>query len=204
MYGEAVERRTVLKRTVGFTAGIAALLGLGYVGTQPTAAIETDDEFLADDAHVERNDGEIQAVTIAPELELRWTDFGGGVDAVDVTMSAAIADVSGFDVLFDGSVGDEGVAVETEGFDAVSGRATLAFDRIDLTQTGTAVSTDDFGGHLAPGESQTTTVELTLRVDVIGSQEETVTTFETTEFDVTVHNPNGEATTTGRANTAVE
>ena len=39
------------------------------------------------------------------------------------------------------------------------------------------------------------------RVEAVGSQAETVTAVETTAFDVTVHNPEGEAAATARANT---
>lgn len=205
MLETAVGRRTVMKRAVAFVGGIAAVLGgIGYAGSRPSAALEADDRFLADDVRVERNDGELDAVTVAPELTLSWADFGGGVDTVDVTISAALDGKSGFDVLFDGSVVDDAVAVDGDGFDATDGSATLDVDRLDLTATGSAVALDDFGGDLAPGTSETTVVELILRVDVTGEQAETVTTVETAQYGVTVHNPEGEASTTGRAHTDAE
>lgn len=200
----AVGRRTVLKRVVAFVGGIAAVFGVGYVGSRPSAAVEADDRFLADDVRVERNDGELDAVTVAPELALSWADFGGGVDTVDVTVTAALDGESGFDVLFDGPVEGGAVAVDGDGFDAADGSVTLGFDRLDLTATGSAVTLGDFGGDLAPGSSKTTGVDLMLRVDVAGEQAETVTTVETTQFDVTVHNPEGETSTTGRAHTNAE
>jgi hypothetical protein len=204
MAGRTLNRRTVLTRGTAFAASLTAALGLGYAGSRPAAAIETDGRFLADDVRVERNDGELRAVTVEPTVDLRWVDFGGGVDAIDVTISAALVGTPGFDVLFDASVADDLIAVETDGFDATEGTASLAFDRLDVTAIGTHVTLDDFGGDLAPGESATTEVELTMRIDVVGTQDETVTTVETARFGVTVHNPEGRATTSGRANTDAE
>lgn len=201
----STKRRTVLKRAATVLGvGAAAAAGASYAGSRPTAAVSADDEFLARDVRVERNDGDLDAVTVAPELTVAWRDFGGGLAAVDVTLSAAVAGRPGFDVLFDGSIDDHGVAVEGDDRSAVAGSVDLTFDRRDLTAVGDAVTVEDFGGDLAPGESRSTRVELTLRVDVEGAQGDTDTAFETVEFEVTVVNPEGEATTTGRANTDAE
>lgn len=198
-------RRTVLKRAATVLGvGAAAAAGASYAGSRPTAAVSADDEFLARDVRVERNDGDLDAVTVAPELTVAWRDFGGGLAAVDVTLSAAVAGRPGFDVLFDGSIDDDGVAVEGDDRSTVAGSVDLTFERRDLTAVGDAVTVEDFGGDLAPGESRSTRVELTLRVDVEGAQGDTDTAFETVEFEVTVVNPEGEATTTGRANTDAE
>lgn len=194
-------RRRTLQRTAAILAGTGTALGIGYAGSRPSAALEADDRFLADDVRVERNDGELDAVTIAPAFELAWADFGGGVEAVEVTVSAALDGVRGFDVLFNGSATDGAVTVEGDGFGRTGGSATIAIDRLDLTATGSAVTIDDFGGDLAPGASRTTGIELTARIDVVGAQSETVTTVETASFGVTVHNPEGETSTVGRANT---
>ena len=196
-----IGRRTTLKRTAAVLAGAGTALGLGYAGSRPSAALEADDRFLADDVRVERNDGELDAVTIEPTFELEWADFGGGVEAVEVTVSAALEGEGGFDVLLDAPTTDGAVTVEGDGLDTTGGTATIAVDRLDLTGAGSAVALDDFGGDLAPGASRTTGVELTARLDVVGAQSETVTTVETASFDVTVHNPEGEISTVGRANT---
>lgn len=199
-----VERRSALKRLAAVVGAIGALFGLGHLGSRPAAAIETDDRFVADDVRVERNDGELRAVTVRPELDVVWADFGDGIDAIDATVSAALDGEPGFDVLFDGPVAADGVAVDGDPLDGTDGSVTLSFDPIDLTAAGSNVTTADFGGDLPPGESRTTGVELSLRVDIVGAQDETVTTVETAAFDVTVHNPEGEATATGRANTDAE
>lgn len=199
-----VGRRSALKRLAAVVGAIGALFGLGHLGSRPAAAIETDDRFVADDVRVERNDGELRAVTVRPELDVVWADFGDGIDTIDATVSAALDGEAGFDVLFDGPVAADGVAVDGDSPDGTDGSVTLSFDPIDLTAAGSNVTTADFGGDLPPGESRTTGVELSLRVDVVGAQDETVTTVETAAFDVTVHNPEGEATATGRANTDAE
>ena len=198
-----LSRRTALKRSTAIVAAATTAFGIGYAGTRPSAALEADDEFLADDVRIERNDGELRAVTVAPEIRLEWENFGRGL-AADMTLSAAIDGEPGFDVLFDGSVEDDPVTVEGDGLDEEAGTATLVFDRIDVTATGSDVTTADFGGDLAPGESRTTAVELVLRVDLVGEQDETVTAVETAVFDVIIHNPAGKATTTGRANADAE
>ncbi|CCQ37251.1 uncharacterized protein Nmlp_3109 [Natronomonas moolapensis 8.8.11] len=194
-------RRRALKRTAAILTGLGTAVGIGYAGSRPSAALEADDRFLAEDVRVERNDGELDAVTIEPTFELAWADFGGGVETVEMTVSAALEGEGGFDVLFDAPVTDGAVTVDGNGFDRTDGTATIALDRFDLTATGSAVTLGDFGGDLAPGASKTTGVELTIRIDVVGAQSETVTTVETASFGVTVHNPEGETSTVGRANT---
>ena len=201
---EDISRRVALKRMAALSVGASAAVGLGYAGSTPAAALDATDEFLADDVRVERNDGTIRAVTIAPELQLRWKNFGGGIESVESTLSAALAGQPGFDVLFDGTVSDPEITVDGDSSDSTDGSQRLRFDRHDLTAIGSDVTAEDFGSELGPGDSETTTVELTLRVDIIGSQSETVTAVETASFDVTLHNPAGEATTTGRANPAAE
>lgn len=196
-------RRTVLARTAAaVTAGGAAAVGVGYASSGAAVAVEADDEFVASDVRIDRNDGELDAVTVAPELEVAWRDFGGGLESIDVTFSAAIEDDPGFDVLFDAGVtGTDAIAVDGDDLGSVDGAVDLAMGRRDLTAIGDDVTSTDFGGDPAPGESATTTVELTLRVDVVGVQGDAETAFETVTFDVTVHNPEGEASATGRANT---
>jgi hypothetical protein len=201
---ERLPRRTLLKRIGAVFLGTGTALGIGYVETRPAVALEAEDELLADDVRIDRNDGELTAVTAAPELRLQWSDFGGGLETVEVTLSASLDGVGGFDVLLDTTVEDEAVTVAGDGFGRTDGTATITIERQDLTAVGSAVTTDDFGGDLAPGESRTTAVELALRVDIVGTQEETVTALETASFGVTVHNPEGTATTTGRANTGAE
>lgn len=180
-------------------------VGVGYASSGAAVAVDADDEFLAEDVSVERNDGEVDAVTAAPELAVAWRDFGGGLEAIDVTLSAAIEDDPGFDVLFDADATETAeISVDGDDLGSVDGTVELAMDRRDLTAIGDDVTAADFGGDLAPGESTTTPVELTLRVDVVGVQGDAVTAFETVPFDVTVHNPEGEASATGRANTGAE
>lgn len=204
MLAEDLPRRTVLKRLCAVVAGSGAAVGLGYAGTRPAAALELEDEFSAEDVRIERNDGELTAVTVAPELRLRWSDFGDGIETIEVTLSASLADTAGFDVLVETTVDDETIATDGDRLNETDGTTSLTVDRRDLTAAGSNVTTADFGGDLAPGESRTTTVELTLRVDIVGTQKETVTALETARFDVTVHNPEGTAQTTGQAHTDAE
>lgn len=199
-------RRTVLERTAAAVAAAGAgAVGLGYASSEAAVAVEATDRFRAADVRVERNDGAIEAVTVAPELQVAWSDFGGGLERVAVTLAAAVEGAPGFDVLFDGAVGPtDAIAVEGDDRASVDGAVDLAFEPRDLTAVGDDVTTADFGGDLAPGETAVTTVELTLRVDVHGAQGDAATAFETVAFDVTVANPEGEASAAGRANTDAE
>lgn len=209
-----VSRRGVVRGAVALGVGSVASAGVLSRWTDSAAAATVDGELLAEDVRVERNDGRIDAVTVAPTLSVRWRNYGEGVEAIDLTVSAAIDDEPGFDVLYDGRIeAREGDADEqddandrtlevVEGGDVLSvegdpnsidGTATIDADRRDLTARGDAVTVEDFGGNIAADESATTTVELTVRVDVIGRQGESETALETVTFDVTVHNPAGEA-----------
>lgn len=198
-------RRTVLKSTAVLATAGAGTAALGYTATQPSAAIETEDVFDAADVEIERNEGELDAVTVAPELVVEWTDFGGGLDRIGITLSANIENESGYDLLFDGTTDADAIDVDGDTIDSVDGRLTLSMVRTDVTAVGDAVTVEDFGTDLDPGETRTTSVELTLRVDVVGTQNaETETAFETVSFEVTLSNPEGEATTSGAANTDAE
>jgi hypothetical protein len=204
MTGPTPSRRTVLTSLAAVTGVGATVAGGSYVASRPSVAVDTEDVLDAADVETERNDGELDAVTVAPELDVEWTDFGGGLERIGVTLAAGLDGESGYDLLFDGTTAAGGLSVEGDSIDAVDGAVTLTFDRIDITAVGDAVTAVDFGA-LGPGETATTTVELTLRVDVVGTQNaETETAFETTTFDVTVRNPEGEATASGTANTGVE
>ncbi|WP_336133359.1 hypothetical protein [Natronomonas amylolytica] len=205
MTGPTPSRRTVLKSLAAATGAGGAIAGGSYVATRPSVAVETENVLDAADVRIERNDGELDAVTVAPELAVEWSDFGGGLDRIGLTLSAALDGESGYDLLFDGTTAADGVSTDGDGLDAVDGAVALAFDRVDITAVGDAVTRSDFGTNLGPGEVVTTTVELTLRVDVVGSQNaETETAFETVTFDVTLQNPEGEATASGAANTDAE
>ncbi|QLD87306.1 twin-arginine translocation signal domain-containing protein [Natronomonas halophila] len=198
-------RRTVLKSLAAITGAGGTIVGGSYVASQPSVAVETEDVLEASDVRTERNDGELDAVAVAPELAVEWSDFGGGLDRIGITLGAAIDGESGYDLLFDGTTEADGVTAEGDNLDAVDGALTLSFERIDITTVGDTVTEADFGADLIPGEVVTTTVELTLRVDVVGTQNaETQTAFETVPFDVTLRNPEGEATASGSANTDVE
>jgi hypothetical protein len=198
-------RRTVLKSLAAVTGAGGTIAGGSYLASRPSVAVETEDVLEAGDVRIERNGGELDAVTVAPELAVEWSDFGGGLDRIGITLAAAIDGDSGYDLLFDGTTAADGVATEGDPLDAVDGGVALEFDRVDITSVGDAVTEADFGTDLAPGEVVTTTVELTLRVDVVGSQNaETETAFETVPFDVTLRNPEGEATASGQANTDAE
>lgn len=202
MHTGRVSRRSTLTRIGTIFLGFGAALGVGYAGSRPAAALEADDEFLAEDVRIERNDGTVSAVSVAPELRFRWRNFGGGVETVDVMLSAAIEDVGGFDVLLDASIESEAITVEGDRLDETDGTATLAVDRRDLTDVGSAVTIDDFGGDIDPEREFDRCRSRLTGVDIAGMQGEKVIAFETASFDVTVHNPEG--TATGRANTDVE
>jgi hypothetical protein len=205
MTGQTPSRRTVLKSLAAVAGVGGTIAGGSYVASRPSVAVETEDVLDAADVRVERNDGELDAVTVAPELAVEWADFGGGLDRIGITLSAALDGESGYDLLFDGTTAAEALTVDGDSLDTVEGSLALAFDRVDITSVGDAVTESDFGTDLDPGEVVTTTVELTLRVDVVGSQNaETETAFETVTFDVSLRNPEGEATASGTANTDAE
>lgn len=206
MLEEDVSRRHALGRIGVGICGIGTAVGIGYAGTRTAAAVavEGGDEFLADDVRIERNDGELTAVTVAPEVELRWRDFGQGIERIGVTLSASLAATDDFDVIFDTDTRSDAVSVTGDRLELTDGALTLTVDPHDLTSIGSDVTADAFGGDLAPGESRVRTVELVFRTETVGAQAETVTAVETAAFDVTVHNPEGEATATVEANTDAE
>lgn len=205
---------TLTKRQVARTVAGIGVGSLGIAAASahvPAASASADitDEFEATNLDIERNDGTITAVTIAPSVHLDWDNFGGGLDHIALVVSAALADESGFVVIHEDTIEAKG-APDTDAIETYSGDSLAAVDGtvdLDLERraiTGEELPPESFGEDLGPGESETTTVELTLRVDVHGAQDETETVLETTTFDVTVTNPEGSSTTSATANPAVE
>ncbi|MES3517875.1 MAG: hypothetical protein PPP58_09455 [Natronomonas sp.] len=193
-------RRRILAGAVASLGGLSALVAAG----NRRAEAEIDGGFDSADVRTEQTDGTISRVTIAPSLALSWQNHGDGIAAIDVTLGAAIEDEPGFDVIYETHVeeteGGDAIGVSGDSFDAVDGVVELVFDRRDLTATGDDVTSADFGT-VAPGETQTTAVELTLRVDLTGEQGESSTAVETSTFEVELDNPAGEMTVDGDANT---
>ena len=197
-------RRAVLS-TLTALVTTGAVASVVYKGTEPAVATEPNGGFSAGDVRTEHNDGRLDRVTTAPDIAVSWRDFTGGLDAIESTLTASIADERGFDELVRTRIEEpdavEDPTVRGDGFDSTSGELRLEFDRIDLTAVGDAVTVDDFGGDLDPGTAATTPVELALRIDVVGNAGDRVESVQTAQFDVTVHNPEGTATTDGSAET---
>lgn len=201
-------RRTALRSLVPLAVGGAA--GAATLVRSSTPAVAVSDpgspRFEAADAPtVERNDGRVSAVTVAPEIDVDWRNFGEGVAEIAVTLGASVDDE--MDVLADAALpegdpdGAEAIADVDGAFDAVDGTASVSFEPLDLTEIGDAVTDETFGDpSLSAGESATTTVELLLAVDVRGHQSELEEAVETATFDVTVRNPDGDAGFDARAN----
>lgn len=209
--GEAnASRRTLL-------GAIATLVGSGLAGVAalatasgPAAAVDGDPTAfeVGENPTVTSNDGRVESVYLSPEIEVSWTDFGEGVEAVGLTI--AVGSDAGVDPIYDETLsaddptatpgdvasvaagGGEGGSVPPD-FDAVDGELTVAFDRVDATVRGDAVTSGTLSdSELTGGESATTTLDVVLRADVSGGGDE-VSVVRTTTVDITVDNPAGDA-----------
>lgn len=198
-------RRSVL-------GGLAAVVGTGVAGgavlattPEPTAAVDGDPvAFEAGDAPtVTSNDGRIESVYLSPRLEVSWTDFSAGIDAVTVLL--AVGGPAGVDVVYEETMtavdpeATPGDIATVDVFDAgaVDGRLELTFERADATDRGDAVTSERLSDSaLTGGESASTTLDLVLRADLVGGSDE-ATVVRTTAVDVTVENPAGDATAGG-------
>ncbi|MEF8779514.1 MAG: hypothetical protein V5A46_02390 [Haloferacaceae archaeon] len=189
------------------TAGAVGTAAL-YRGTRPVAAVggSGGSGFEAADAPVvEHNDGRVTSVTVAPEVDLDWRNFGAGVAGVDVRLGASVDDA--MDVLADATLspGDPAsaapIATVEGSFADVDGTLSVSFETLDLVEIGDAVTADTFTEpSLQASETATTAVELLLGVDVRGNEGELAEAVETATFDVTVRNPDGEAGFEAKAN----
>ncbi|MFW6382789.1 MAG: hypothetical protein ACOCZD_01990 [Haloferacaceae archaeon] len=201
-------RRTAIKSLVPLATGGAAAAALLRRASAPAVAVSDSgsSRFEAADAPtVERNDGRVSAVTLAPEIDVDWRNFGEGVDEVSLTLAASVDDA--MDVLAEPTLGaeassDAAAVAEVDGsFDDVDGTLSVSFEPLDVTEVGEEITAETFGDpELEAGETATTPVEVLLGVDVYGHQGERAEAVETATFEVTVRNPDGEAGLGGRAN----
>lgn len=200
-------RRTGLKLLAPLLAGGGTALAGLYRSSTPAVAVSDPDSsrFEAADAPtVERNDGRVSAVTVSPEIDVDWQNFGDGVAEVGVTLGASVG--GGMDPLADVTIvpeePTEAPISDVEGeFDDVDGTLTVTFETIDATAVGDAVTAESFGDpELEADETATTTVELYVGVKITGNEGEFEETVETATFDVTVRNPEGESDVGGQVN----
>lgn len=201
-------RRTGLELLAPLLAGgVTAVFGL-YRNTAPAVAVSDRDadRFEAADAPtVESNDGRVTAVTVAPDVDVDWRNFGEGVADVGVTLGASVD--GEMDVLADVTL-SSGTSTEAEeisdvdgSFDNVDGTLSVSFEPLDVTEIGDEITAETFSDPtLEAAETATTTVEVILGVDVRGNEGEREEAVETATFDVTVRNPDGEAGFEARAN----
>lgn len=212
-------RRTVVASAAGLLG--AGLAGAGTLATAPGPAAALDGDpaaFEAGDAPtVVSNEGRIEAVYLAPELDVTWRDFGRGVEELDLTV--AVGSDAGVDPVYEETLTAADTATESDddadpgsiadvtfddgaGFDAVDGVVTVAFERADATATGEAVTSERLSDpDLGSGESTATTLDVVVRADLRGAEGEDVSVVRTDTFDVAVENPAGDADAGGEANT---
>ena len=200
-------RRTGLKLLAPLLVGGGTTLAGIYRSSTPAVAVSDPDsaQFEAADAPtVERNDGRVSAVTVAPEIDVDWRNFGDGVAEIGLTLGASVD--GEMDLLADATITPEeppeAPVSDVDGaFDEVDGTLTITVETIDATAVGDAVTTETFGDpELEADETATTTVELYVGVEITGNEGEFEETVETATFDVTVRNPDGESDVGGQAN----
>ncbi len=197
----------------------AALIGAAVAGTAtlastagPAAAIDGDPAAfeVGDGPTVTSNDGRVSALYLSPEITVSWTDFGDGVDEIAVTL--AVGSDAGVDVVYAETIrsdeptatpgdvsairasdGTDGAPGSDPDLDAVDGAVAVELDRADVTDRGDAVTSDALSDEaLAGGESTITELDVVLRAEVRGGDDE-ASVVRTSTVEVGVENPPGDA-----------
>lgn len=199
----AGDRGLSRRRLVTLAGGVLAIGATATFGTDPAAASATA-EFEAADVTIETNEGTVEYVSIAPEIDVEWSNFSDGVEQMVIELDA-IADGES-DSIYDETI-EQDLAVEDgsgsgDSFAEIHGTITYDFDELDITDEGDSIdeATFDEGG-IDSGETVTTDVTLALFVEVTG-ETETVAVDTEAVFEVELSNPDGEITVTGTANTS--
>ncbi len=209
-------------------SGFAALVGAAVAGTaalasatKPTAAVDGDPAAfeVGDGPTVTSNDGRVSALYLSPKITVSWTDFGDGIDEIAVTL--AVGSDAGVDVVYAETVrateptatpgdvaavraidGDDGAAGSAPDLDAVDGAVAVEFDRADVTDRGDAVTSGALSDEaLAGGESTATELDVVLRAEVRGGDDE-ASVVRTSTLEVGVENPAGDAKAGGTVEVA--
>ena len=216
MLTDALGRRanaTVSRRSlIGVLAGLA---GSGLAGTAmltaasgPAAAVDGDPAAfeVGEGPTVTSNDGRVDSVYLSPTIDVSWTEFGDGVETVRLALG--VGSDAGVDEVYAETLtaadptatpGDVASVAAADGsgeppaFDAVDGGVTVTFDRVDATARGDAVTSETLSTpELSGGETATTTLDVVLRADVAGGDDE-ASVVRTTTAELTVDNPAGDA-----------
>lgn len=218
-FGRQLDANVSRRSLLGVLAGLA---GVGLGGTtiltaasDPAAAVDGDPAAfeVGDEPTVTSNDGRVDAVYLSPTVDVAWTDFGDGVETVRIAL--AVGTDAGVDEIYaetltaaapDATPGDVASVQPTDGgddsptLDAIDGGITVAFERVDATARGDAVTSETLSDpDLAGGETATTTLDVVLRADVTGGDDE-ATVVRTTTAELTVDNPPGDAAAGGEVN----
>ena len=195
-------RRGVMKGAAGLV-GAGALAGMGlWYGTQPSLAATQYEAAEGGDVTVTTNAGEVMDVSIAPVVSLDWSNFGGGVDSLNLTVGADVnqgtstpLDVS---ITTDsGSFSSPGVeSIQGDGPGNYQGSTTVTFPQTSII--GNTISSSTFPTSVGEGQSASATVSLSLDasgVTSMGGSNVSASTANLT-FDVIIENPDGTVTAT--------
>lgn len=194
--GGKTGRRGVLKRIgVIATAGTAA--GAGVVLTQQPGMAIDPTSFSASDLSYTSNSGEVQSLTLQPDLDYNWTGLDNQPQSITFTLSVKI----------DGSGnGFSQVAQETEQLDsttALTGSAEYTFGKAyDIVGSG-PLDEETFEPS-QKGNKEANTKTTTVGVEIVGDLSTTNTTYSstrTTTYDVSITNKKGSSQTGGSAGT---
>ena len=192
-------RRTTLKRA----AGITGFAGLGLVGFTAffagEAAAADVGEFSIEGSEVDTADGRVSEVTVTiDEFDIDYSNFSDEEGEFDVTLSAELDQ--------DGSPGEQELDTESVGVDEIPhGTATpggIKEESYDLLDAGVA-DTEDL--EVPQSETAEFTFVVRAEIDYTGEESEDISEFdETTRFDLTVENVEGEVEVTIEGSTDAE
>lgn len=188
--GSAVSIVSAAKLSIVVSLAIVVVVASIYWTSGSALAVTG---FTANDVSITTDDGELSALTVAPEGTVDWSGLNGEADTVVVRVQV--------------SNGSTTVTTHSEHLSVAgtSGSTTFSVDPVNTlneTETwgNTAFDTEQFSA--ADGSSKTTSLTVQISVVVLDSENnvlETVT--EETTFDVIVTNEATALSTSGTVNT---
>lgn len=194
--GIEMTRRAVGKLVGGAaTAGGAAAAGLVFM---PESALAATTTLSASDVVITSNAGQLQTLTVQPDMEYEWNGLDNPPDRIDFYVETRLPNGSAGETTFE-QVGTEGTTISSTALESSSTK-TYSFQNTVSILAHSAIDDQDFED-TGDGWTKDTAVDVQVRTVLTDDTGMTYSDTPQDSFTVSLTNEQGSVTSGGTANT---